>query len=163
MSEEDNVGDGIESQTRHTLEVISKNQARASIHFGSDNCLLASDISPEENSPDRMDCDASRLLRSSNVNDSDRIIPVKAKTIIISETFQLIDVKEFYLVMFIVFACEHVQKSSRPTMSIAKSNGCECEPAPLITRVVFVPLSNDLRMVERPSIWREIATLLMEI
>lgn len=55
-----------------------------------------------------------------------------------------------HLVMLMVFACEHVQNSKRPTMSIAKSKGCECEPElpePPITGVVLVPLSNDLRTV----------------
>ena len=56
------------------------------------------------------------------------------------------------LVMFMVFACKQVQKSKRPTMSIAKSKGCECEPELPITREAFVSLSNDLLTVERPSI-----------
>lgn len=49
-----------------------------------------------------------------------------------------------YPVTLIVFACEQVQKSKRPTKSTAISNGCD--PGP--TKVdAFVPLSSDRRIL----------------
>lgn len=59
---------------------------------------------------------------------------------------------DIYLVMLMVFACEHVQKRRRPMMSMARSNGCECEPEPPIKSVGFVPFSRDFLTDPRPSI-----------
>lgn len=51
-----------------------------------------------------------------------------------------------------VFAYEHVQKSKRPTMSTAKSNGDDCVAEPLMNTDDFVSLNWQRLIVERPSI-----------
>lgn len=62
MSEEDEIGNWIDGKTCDTLESTCKHFAVAAVHLCSNHRLLTSNVGPEKQTSNGMNCDTSRLF-----------------------------------------------------------------------------------------------------